>query len=69
MKTIDLNIAGEEYEFAYSKDFRILKKREDYGTEFYPFTATAEWCLPCGHILKKAELVKVIKHKLGLDTI
>ena len=67
MNKITLNIAGNEYEFTYSKDFRILKKREDGGTEFYPFTRFAYWT-PCGRRgpLKKSDVVLTIKHKLGI---
>jgi len=66
MKSIILNIDGNEYEFSYSKDFRILKKREDNGTEFYRFSSTAEWCPNGKIILKKSDLILTIKRKLGI---
>ncbi len=64
MNRITLTICGNEYEFAYSKDFRFLKKREDGGTEFYPFRPTAYWTPLGGESLTKKDVMALIKEAL-----
>ena len=69
MNKITLWIGGKRYYFAYSKDFRILRKRVCGGKEFYPFYKTAYWTAFYKRSKKiktfrKADVVSLIKKKL-----
>ena len=66
MKKITLIISRKRYEFVYSKDFHILKKREDGGIEFYPFNRFAYWNPTGRKTFRKADVVLMIKRKLQL---
>lgn len=71
MNKITLKLGGKQYEFAYSKDFHLLHKREDDGTNFYPFRSTAYWTIVLAdgkttRTLRKSDVVGLIQKRLGI---